>query len=329
MGSAMEQRLDQAGIAGGILSHADPRLRALVRRRPGRVVFDIVRSYALIVAAFALLAFVQAPWVPLLAFLVIGSQQYALFILGHDGMHTNLIPNRRWNDRLATALLLAPLGTRVKSARVAHLTHHRYLGSAMDPDRHVHVASNKQTRSAFLLFLSGFATVGKALVRILPFGKSGAAPATGPVPGAGSLGARLPVFVAQAIVFLAIWSVLPFWAYFVYWMLPVYAMVFVADEIRAFCEHAQPVLPDEAADPRRLTTFEPNALERILFAPHNMCYHAEHHLWPFVPYYNLPKLHALIGEQRGIEVRRSYVGFLFRYFSALPSLGAAARPSAG
>jgi len=146
------------------------------------------------------------------------------------------------------------------------------------------------------------------------------------VPGAGSLGARLPVFVAQAIVFLAIWSVLPFWAYFVYWMLPVYAMVFVADEIRAFCEHAQPVLPDEAADPRRLTTFEPNALERILFAPHNMCYHAEHHLWPFVPYYNLPKLHALIGEQRGIEVRRSYVGFLLRYFAALPSLGAEPLP---
>jgi len=326
----MEQRLDQLGIAKRILDNADPRLRELVRRRPARVFFDIARSYLLIGAAFTLLSLVQAPWVPPLAFLIIGSQQYALFILGHDGMHTNLIPNRRWNDALATALLLAPLGTQVKSARAGHLTHHRYLGSSLDPDRHVHVASNKLSRFAFLLFLSGLATVGKALARILPLGKDAAAQSGNGGPGSSALVVRLPVFAAQAILFFAIAARFPWWAYFVYWVLPIYAMVFVADEIRAFCEHAQPLLPDEAADPRRLTTFVPNALERLLFAPHNMNYHAEHHLWPFVPYYNLPKLHALLGRRAEIEVRRSYLGFILRYFSALPALSSSAvRPSAG
>jgi fatty acid desaturase len=320
----MEQRLDQLGIANVILAHGDPRLRQLVRRRPARVLFDIARSYLLILLAFALLFRVHAFWVPIAAFLMIGSQQYALFILGHDGMHTNLIAKRRWNDALATALLLAPLGTRVRSARVSHLTHHLHLGSGMDPDRHVHVASNKLTRPAFLLFLSGFATVGKALIRILPLRTDAVPQATPGSVGPGALVARLPVFLAQAAIFAAICSLLPWWAYFVYWVLPVYAMVFVADEIRAFCEHAQPVLPDEAADPRRLVTFVPNPIERMLFAPHNMNYHAEHHLWPFVPYYNLPKLHALIGEQPRVEVRRSYLAFLWRYFRALPlSRGAA------
>jgi fatty acid desaturase len=31
--------------------------------------------------------------------------------------------------------------------------------------------------------------------------------------------------------------------------------------------------------------------ERAIFAPHNVNFHLEHHLYPSVPFYNLPALH--------------------------------------
>jgi fatty acid desaturase len=44
-----------------------------------------------------------------------------------------------------------------------------------------------------------------------------------------------------------------------------------------------------------------------MYCPHHVNYHIEHHLYPAVPHYNLPRLHAAL-EQHGIlegaEVRR-------------------------
>ena len=35
-------------------------------------------------------------------------------------------------------------------------------------------------------------------------------------------------------------------------------------------------------------------VERFLFAPHHVSYHLEHHLYPGVPFYHLPRLHRLL-----------------------------------
>jgi fatty acid desaturase len=46
----------------------------------------------------------------------------------------------------------------------------------------------------------------------------------------------------------------------------------------------------------------------------NLNYHLEHHLFPAVPWYNLPRLHALLAGQyrrAGAYVHRSYLGFLW------------------
>jgi fatty acid desaturase len=41
-------------------------------------------------------------------------------------------------------------------------------------------------------------------------------------------------------------------------------------------------------------TVIPYLWERCFFAPHNISYHLEHHLFPGVPFYNLPKLSAAL-----------------------------------
>jgi len=92
------------------------------------------------------------------------------------------------------------------------------------------------------------------------------------------------------------------------------------DNFRSFAEHSHPE-EDQAADRHRLITYASNPLERMLLAPMNMNYHTAHHLWPSIPYYNLPEADQEIrqgAEATGIEWRGSYFAYLFRYWSALP-----------
>jgi fatty acid desaturase len=57
----------------------------------------------------------------------------------------------------------------------------------------------------------------------------------------------------------------------------------------------------------------PSFLERIFLAPNNVNYHLEHHLYPSVPFFQLPRLHALLcakPEFRQAHMTRGYVGVL-------------------
>jgi fatty acid desaturase len=67
--------------------------------------------------------------------------------------------------------------------------------------------------------------------------------------------------------------------------------------IRAIAEHA---LTPDADDPLNNTrTTLARSWERLLIAPNRVNYHLEHHLLMTVPHYQLPRLHALLGE-RGV-----------------------------
>lgn len=51
----------------------------------------------------------------------------------------------------------------------------------------------------------------------------------------------------------------------------------------------------------------------------NLNYHLEHHLFPGVPWYHLPKVHALLKDEfraAGASVYRSYTEFLIDFFKA-------------
>jgi len=176
------------------------------------------------------------------------------------------------------------------------------------------MAANKANLWKFVFFLSGLMTFPRTLRKVLRGGSKGSFAQR----AFGFLSSRAPAIVAQLVLIAAIASVFPWWYYLTFWILPIYVHVFLADEVRAFCEHSQPVIPDSMADPFRLITYVPNPIERMLFSPMNMNFHAEHHLWSYIPYYNTPLLHAYLKDRGDIEVRTSYVGYLWRYFRKLP-----------
>lgn len=297
-------------------------IKDLSTLKPWHAIVDALACWACIAAAIALIAIHPAWWTVPLAILVIGNRYYALFIIGHDGMHRRLFPTIKKNDFWSDVLVLAPIGAITRINNRNHLAHHRNLATSADPDRHKHACFNKSDRVELLEFLSGITSVwNSARAVFLMRGRHRLPPA--------STSASVPNYTLRDFLILAGWFAvlaggltwfIGWWAYPVLWLVPVYTFMFLGDNFRSFAEHSHPE-GDEAADHHRLITYTSNPLERMLVAPMNMNYHTAHHLWPSIPYYNLPTADRLMRNHpaaSGLEWRGSYIAYLLTYWLALP-----------
>ena len=299
---------------------APDEVRALSRLRPRRVVFDTAAAWSLIALAWGVAAASDSVLVRVLAACLVGNRCYALFIIGHDGMHRRLFPSPRANDLFSDLCLLGPVGAVTRINNRNHLEHHRRLATPEDPDRHKYGVENKATPRAFALFLSGLSTFLRSMTHVFvaPPAASGAAAAT----GRDRRGARDAAILAgwQAALFGGLTAAFGWWGYVAFWLAPVYVFAFLADNLRSFAEHSHPE-PDAAADRRRLITYRSSPVERFFLAPMRMNCHAAHHLWPSIPYYNLARADRAIrprGREMGLVWRGSYLAYLWRYLRALP-----------
>jgi fatty acid desaturase len=278
---------------------------------------DVAACWAFILAAFAYVKFHPSFWTVLLAIPVIGNRYYGLFIIGHDGMHRRLFPNVKRNDFWTDLLILAPIGAITRLNNRNHLAHHRNLATPADPDRHKHACFNKNDGAELAGYLSGILSVWHSVKDV--FLTRGGAQQNGQRARSTSSGYTVRDFCLLGGWFAALagglaWLV-GWWAYSVLWAFPVYSFMFLADNFRSFAEHSQPE-GDATADQHRLITYQSNSIERMFVAPMNMNYHAVHHLWPSIPYYNLPAADREIradGESSGLEWRGLYLLYLFRY----------------
>ncbi len=299
-------------------------------RRPLRLAFDIARSWAAILAIIAACLVSRHPALWVLAILIVGSQQYALQILHHDGMHRILTRDRRRNDLITRVVMSYPLFEALTPFRRKHLDHHRHLGDPADPDRYYHVSADKATRPRFVLFLAGLSSF---LATLRGATKEGASAGGSARRNKKDESAReihidwILILLVQAAIAAPLTFFGGWYAYPLLWVAPFGFGVFWLQSLRSFAEHAQPEFDDQG-DMHRLVTYTSNRLERMFLAPNNMNYHAEHHLYPQVPYYHLPALREHLrqtGELDPVEVRGSYLAFLWRFWSALP-LGAEREP---
>ncbi len=297
-------------------------IREMSTPRPARAIADAAVCWAWILAAFALVALHPAWWTVLLAFPVIGNRYYALFIIGHDGMHRRLFPTIARNDLWNDLLVLGPIGAITRINNRNHLAHHLRLASPDDPDRHKHACFNKAERLPFVGYLSGLLSVWRSVRAV--FVTRGRRDAQARAAAGLQEGYRLRDVLILAGWFVGLaggltWSI-GWWAYPVLWLAPVYVFMFLCDNFRSFAEHSHPEA-DRLADQHRLITYSSNPLERMLVAPMNMNYHAAHHLWPSIPYYNLPLVDRMIRDHAGaagMEWRGSYFSYLATYWLALP-----------
>lgn len=294
------------------------RVKELSRLRPSRVVRDVAVSWALIIGAWAVAATYTRWWTLVLAAVIVGTRYYALFIIGHDGLHRRLFPDRGTNDLFCDLFVLGPIGAITRLNNRNHLGHHQHLATDLDPDRHKHACFNKTDLTEMLGYMSGVTSIGKAVHNV--FFSSGRAPGREPRDDGYTLRDIAVLATVQLALIAGLTWAFGWWGWFAMWLLPVYLFTYLGDSIRSFAEHSHPQA-DALADQHRLITYVSTPVERMFFAPMNMNFHAAHHLWVSIPYYNLPQADAEMrvhAKASDLEWRTSYVAYLIRYAMALP-----------
>jgi len=317
---------------------APARVRELSRRRPRRVARDAAACWVLIIMAWVVAARIDRWWALALAAVVVGNRFYALYIIGHDGLHRRLLDGTRANDLLCDALVMAPIGGITRINNRNHLMHHQFLATDTDPDRHKHGCANKATLPGLLGYLTSATSVVRSVTHVF-VGNSDRISDRTRAQGDGD--ARRSSYRLRDISLIVAWQLglialltwmFGWWGYLAMWWAPVFALAFLADNLRAFVEHSHPE-PDRAADRHRLITHRPGWFERQLLSPMNMNFHAAHHLWPSIPYYNLPAADAELrhaADEAGLSSlswRRSYIAYVWRYARSLPLEGCRPEPA--
>lgn len=291
-----------------------PRLAAseldgLYSRRDAQAGVYVAAVVAGLVAVIAL-AIAADHWaVTAVAIVVIGALQHHCSIIHHEAVHYLLFRSRRLNEWLGSLIAYA---TGFSMAyRTHHLTHHRRLGFTDDPDLDAY--EQYPTTLPWLCadvvwHLSGGAAIRQFIVQMRR------ARALSPAAGGTSAGQLLGIGITQ-VVLLGIFVALghPF-LYFVLWLLPLLVIAKTLAHFRGVAEHT--VALDSNGRPTRLRTIECGAIERFFFAPMNFNYHAEHHFYPAIPYYHLPRAFELLHDDPAyravVRVDRGYLGLLWR-----------------
>jgi fatty acid desaturase len=283
-------------------------VQELTRRSTWRATWAVLHDLLILAAAIAVaLYFWPSPLIILLAVLVIGTRQHALFVIAHDAAHYLLYENRVLNDVVGRTCAMLQ-GLSMCTYRVIHRMHHNNLYGELDPDTALHGGyprGRAYLAKKLLKDLSGF-TAWKTYAYFL-----GGAPALNTKTNVAlrpldDTSAKLKdearndrnMVIAFHLALLALFA----WSgylvqYLVLWVLPLITVVQAILRLRAIAEHGATTDFSSPLTAAR-TNLAPAWLEWLIF-PHQVNYHIEHHLYASVPHYNLKRLHREMA-QRGL-----------------------------
>ena len=315
-----EPRAGSGNAAARRILGADE-LAPLTRLSDARSAVALLQTSALIGLAIAAGVRVwPSAWL-LLAIVVIGIQQHALFILAHEAAHYRLFADRKVNDVVGRLVGMVG-GISMCTYRVIHRLHHNHLYTDEDPDTAIHggyprgvaylwkklgqdlTGWNAWKTYAYFFGAPALNEVTNRAVRPLDD--------TSPQLRAAARADRWFVVALQLAMPLAClglggWRGLA--QYAVLWLVPMLTVLQPILRLRAIAEHGGVVdlsSPLTAARSNRSGGSLLNVLARATIFPHHVNYHLEHHLYPAVPHYHLPALHRMLvakGALEGAEVR--------------------------
>jgi len=283
--------------------------RQLAQKSNGLAWRDIAVHYAWIAGAFALVYAFPNVVTVLVALFILGGKQLACAILMHDTSHGAVFAHQKLNDAVGQWLGAYPVFNSMRAYRPYHFKHHVTNGLEDDPDLLLTRGYPTTRRSMLRKFardLSGItgikALVGLVLMHLgfIEFnlgGKVVKVPQQGRSWGDYGRAFRqnlLGPILANAFLLGLLTVLATPWLYLLW--LGAYLTTFqFCLRVRAMAEHS---VVEDREDPYLNTrSTQANGLERLLFAPYHVNYHAEHHMLMSVPPYRLPQMHRLLVER--------------------------------
>jgi fatty acid desaturase len=296
-------------------------VRSLSEVSDTRAIVSVARQWvviALTVGAFIAVS-PHLSWAALVpaymaAILIIATRQHAFLALVHEGTHYRLSRNRAWNDFLSDFFCGFPVGMCTDVYRRRHLLHHQHTNTQDDPDwagMHMdedwhwpkdHIATAK----LFALDLMGLAAP-KILFLLFIWSPLQAA-IQKHVSLTRAERIRFVSFLAITITGLSLshgWG----W-FFLLWFIPMITFFGALVRLRSIAEHLVCPSENELNETRHV---QATWFERLTLAPLNVNYHLAHHLFPSVPWYNLPRLQARMEQleifRQHAKITPSYLGW--------------------
>lgn len=279
--------------------------RRLTLRSSWRGMWLVIHAWGTIAASIALVTVWPNPLTWLVAIMIVGTRQLGLAILMHEAAHGGLHSSKMINELVGQWLCAVPVGADLASYRSYHLQHHRFTQQPEDPDLSLSAPfpiTRESYRRKAIRDLSGQTFVKQRLPLLLSLLK----PATKDAPveheSFVSTGREKTArFVAaNALLFVLFWLAGAGIWYFGVWLVAMATWLSLVTRIRNIAEHACTSTDEDPYSHARTTLANP--IERALIAPYWVNYHAEHHLFMYLPCYRLPEAHRLLVE-KGLIMR--------------------------
>jgi len=285
----------------------------LTSRDSWRAMWLVAHAWGTIAGSIALVTIWPNPLTWLIAVMIVGTRQLGLAILMHEAAHGGLHANKAINEFVGQWLCAVPVGADLASYRSYHLQHHRFTQQPEDPDLSLSAPfpiSKESYRRKAIRDLTGQTFVKQRLPLFLSLFK----PATKEEPiehesfvstGREKMARFLTV---NALLFALFWLCGAGLWFVGVWLIGMATWLSLVTRIRNIAEHACTSTGQDPFSHARTTLANP--IERALIAPYWVNYHAEHHLFMYLPCYRLSEAHRLLVEKgliKRMEVRPGYL----------------------
>lgn len=250
----------------------------------------------------------------ILAVIVISAKQHSLYILMHEGVHKRLARRDLINELVSDFFTAFPLLISTKLYRFRHLKHHKNLNNGMDPDfidlpDWKYPMSSKKFLKFNFKYLLGYGVVD-AIWSIRTFSGltfQGFCLQNRISRGYWSFQLLFYFFTFLLVSHFNLWNM-----FFAYWLVPLFVIFPFWLRIRNISEHYGVPQKNEFNSTRNIIS--PTLTERFFVGPLNVSYHLDHHLFPAIPFYNLPKVHRVLFDSSDVYRKQSHI--CLTYFSS-------------
>ena len=270
-------------------------IKNLLVMRDWRSWLSVALNWAIVFAAFALVARWPNPLTVLVALFVIGARQLGFAVLMHEAAHRSLFADRKVNDFVGNWLCAYPVWSDTKPYRPYHLQHHAKNWTDEDPDiglaQPFPISTDSFRRKVWrdLSGQTGWKRLKATVRRDLGLSR-------GRVKR--NFDAGLDAFhgvLITNIILLTIVTIAWHPAVYLLWVVAWLTTYSLVMRIRSIAEHA--MIPDPADEMKNTRTVVARWWERLFIAPNCVNFHLEHHLLPTVPHYNLRRMHRMLRER--------------------------------
>jgi fatty acid desaturase len=267
--------------------------------QPWRTGLALLADWLVIAAAIAASEYSGTIWIYPFAVAVIAGRMHGFGVLMHEASHFRFLKDRKASDWIMDIFAAWPILATVDGYRQNHLAHHQNTNTDKDPDWVVKLGTAAYTfpqkvwkaalqLAGYVVAVNSLRDLAHILPRVSKFDRSSRLYKL----------LRLGFYLGWAAIFtfFGIWR-----GALLYWIIPYFTLFFLFLYVRGVAEHFGSMDYEEELGSTR--TVKPYFWERWFFAPHNINYHLEHHLYPGVPFYNLPKLHAALMRDGAYEAK--------------------------